>query len=78
VLVITRSVGLPEDLEAAGRAGHNEIILMHPDAGRIVIRLLPSRGGRGVSVGIDAPRDVEVQRGERDRAGAAAAKGGAA
>lgn len=69
MLVLSRYVGLCEDLEAGGRAGHNEIILMHPDAGRIRIVLLPTRGGRGVSVGIDAPRGVEIQRGELDRAG---------
>lgn len=30
----------------------------------IVITFLESRGGEGIRIGIDAPRDIEIKRGE--------------
>lgn len=65
-MLVLHRFAAPRDRDIGG---HNEIILMHPDAGRIVIRLLQPKRESGVSVAIEADPSVEIQRGELDRAG---------
>jgi sRNA-binding carbon storage regulator CsrA len=58
MLVLTRAV-------LADRQGRNQVVLTLPDGRSVRVWLfLRDPGGQGVKVGIEAPTDVSVARGE--------------
>lgn len=54
MLVLTRRVG-------------QDTIITLADGRRVVVRVLRRRGHNGVSIGIVAPSDVRIERGEAKR-----------
>lgn len=60
MLILNRTIADSEDVPLR----RNELVLVHPIAGRIVIRLFPGRSCGSCEVGIEAPADVVILRGE--------------
>lgn len=66
MLNLSRMIADGHDLNDIGWGGRNEIALFVPGIGRILIRLFPQPGGgsRKCMVGVEAPPEVRVLRGE--------------